>query len=84
MTFYCDECTAQTSPAAFVGLRSDALLLRWWVDGCHTKVRSVLSSLHHSPACRSHLLTPLITCSVIATDHMLYYRENWEKTVCSL
>lgn len=48
MTFYCGECTTQTSPDAFVGRRSDALLLRQWTDGCHIEVKAVLSSLHHS------------------------------------
>lgn len=45
VTFYCGECTAQTSPAAFVGRCSDALLLRRWMDGCHAEVKTVLSSL---------------------------------------
>lgn len=48
MTFYCGECTTQTSPDAFVGHRCDALLLRQWMDGCHAEVRAVLSPLHHS------------------------------------
>lgn len=48
MTFYCGECTTQTSSAAFVGRHSDALLLRRWMDGCHTEVKAVLSSLLHS------------------------------------
>lgn len=48
MTFYCGECTTQTSPAAFVGHCSDALLLRRWMDGCQTEVKAVLSSLNHS------------------------------------
>lgn len=54
LTFYCGECTTQTSPAAFVGLRSDALLLRWWMDGCHTEVKAALLSPPLSPHCRSH------------------------------
>lgn len=48
VTFSCGERTTQTSPASFVGRRSDALLLRRWMDGCHTEVKAVLSSLHHS------------------------------------
>lgn len=54
MTFYCGECTTQTSPAAFVGRRSDALLLRWWMDGCHTEVKAALLPPPLSPHCRSH------------------------------
>lgn len=32
MTFYCGGCRTQTSPAAFVGQCSAALLLQWWIS----------------------------------------------------
>ena len=48
MTFYCGECTSQTSGRAFVGRRCDALLLRRWMDECHREVKAALSSRHHS------------------------------------
>lgn len=55
LTFYCGECLTKTSPAAFVGLSSDALLLQRWMDGCRARGKVVLSSRHHSPL----WLTPL-------------------------
>lgn len=44
VTFFCEcacgECTTQTNPAAFVGRHPEVLLLRRWMDGCHTEVKA--------------------------------------------
>lgn len=45
----CGECTTQTNPAAFVGRRPEVLLLRRWMDGCHTEVKAKLSTLPEPP-----------------------------------
>lgn len=60
MTFYCGECRSQTSPSAFVGCGSDALLLRWWMDGCQAEVKAVralLSITHLSLSLSSQIAT---------------------------
>lgn len=47
MTFYCGEWTVQTTPTAFVGCSSDALLLRGWMDGCQAEVNASPLSITH-------------------------------------
>lgn len=55
------SCGSPTSPSAFVGCDSDALLLRRWMDGCHAEVRAVRALLpitHLSPSLLKLLLFP--------------------------
>lgn len=63
------SCGSPTSPSAFVGCDSDALLLRRWMDGCHAEVKAVRALLpitHLSPSLLKLLLFP--QCNSVSSD----------------
>lgn len=63
------SCRSPTSPSAFVGCDSDALLLRRWMDGCHAEVKAVRALLpitHLSPSLLKLLLFP--QCNSASSD----------------
>lgn len=63
------SCGSPTSPSAFVGCDSDALLLRRRMDGCHAEVKAVRALLpitHLSPSLLKLLLFP--QCNSVSSD----------------